>query len=98
MNSISRNKALKQLCRKDYFLNTKALLNKRWKSDDQEEIKVKVSPTTAMAMSTPLISSFSDGFALCTRIKQFTIRTVEIPFYFQISFRALLGLIYKLNL
>ena len=47
MKSISRNKALKQLCRKDYFLNTTALLNKRWKSDDQEEIKVKVSPTTA---------------------------------------------------
>lgn len=52
MNSISRNKALKQLCRKDYFFNTTALLNKRWKSDDQEEIKVKI------------ISSFSDGFAL----------------------------------
>ena len=54
MNSISRNNALKQLCRKDYFLNTTALLNKRRKSDDQEEIKVKVI----------LISSFSDGFAL----------------------------------
>lgn len=86
MNSLSRNKALKQLCRKDYFLNTTALLNKRRKSDDQEEINVKV------------ISSFSDGFALCTGIKQFTIRTVEIPFYFQISFWALLGFIYKLNL
>ncbi|XP_029201927.2 COA8 family protein CBG23705, mitochondrial-like isoform X2 [Acropora millepora] len=45
MNSISRNKALKQLCRKDYFLNTTALLNKRRKSDDQEEIKTAKNST-----------------------------------------------------